>query len=338
MYQCRVPIYLQFELTHRCNHRCVFCYNELSHETTDNLSTNFVRKILASLNSSGVRSINFNGGEPLCRTDFTDIVAYATSLRFQLHVNTNATLIDDEMGRFFSKHFSSVCTSLYSSDEKCFDRLSMAPGAFQRTLKGIQTLLDNDIYVAVNIMLCRDNVTELEGILSLAKEMELKTIHLTRYIPIAGGEDRLLVDDRDFFDALRSLARFQKENRCFERISLPQPVPPYSLPWDLQPLVAEWNVPCTLGLCTARITPSGRLTPCALVSEPDLGDLTRFSLDELWSRFDGVNFCKNHHWSATCRSCRMLPRCGGGCKGYNDGIEKSPTCRFVRSSEEERMS
>src|SRR5665647_1783306 len=89
------PFYVQFELTFACNHRCFFCYNEIGGKTAGELSFDEITKILDQLQSAGVYSINFNGGEPLLRADFFEIARYAYGLGFDLHLNSNGTLIGE---------------------------------------------------------------------------------------------------------------------------------------------------------------------------------------------------------------------------------------------------
>ena len=89
----KAPLYVQFELTERCNNKCYFCYNPLGRISGEELTTQEIFNILSQLREAGVFRINFNGGEPLMRTDFLQIAEYAYSLGFELHMNPNSTLV-----------------------------------------------------------------------------------------------------------------------------------------------------------------------------------------------------------------------------------------------------
>ena len=239
-----------------------------------------------------------------------------------LHINTNANLVGDTEAKYISKFFESICTSILSLNEGVHDLLSGRNGAFQDTIKGIENLQKHGVYVATNIMLCKKNADDIIQTLQFLENYSIKTILITRLIPSDENFEELHISDEQFFNVISEIKNYQENYQAFARISFPQPIPPCNSANSLSCIVAKWNIPCTIGLCTARISPYGLMTPCTLVEEPILGDLKQDDLYMTWKKFEGETFFKNYHLKSQCLECNYLIQCGGGCKGYNDAIQK----------------
>ncbi len=325
MFQCVSPLNLQFELTYKCNNRCVFCYND-SYDFSDcpprnEISTENAKRVIQNAKDSGVMSLNFNGGEPLCRTDFFEIATYAKECGLDIHLNTNASLVTEEKAKKISELFPSICTTILSGDERIHDALSGRSGAFFDAVRGIKLLQKHSVYVAVNLMLCGKNFENIELAFDLLRTLNVRTLLVTRYVPNSPNETDLPISDNDFFCAIRVLNDYQNKYECFDRIALPQPIKLCTVPADIFQVIYEWNIPCNIGLCTASVNAYGDVTPCNLIKEPILGSAITASLTDIWSSFDGESYCKTHHLMEQCLGCDSIEVCGGGCKGYNSALE-----------------
>lgn len=321
MFKSSSPLNVQFEITYRCNNRCIFCYNGCDSRSICPVSTEGAKRILHNLVANGVLGVNFNGGEPLIRDDFFELAAYAKDLGLDIHLNTNATLVCDEVvAKKIATLFPAVCTSVLSFAPLLHDRLCGREGAFRETIEGIQRLQAEGVYVAVNMMLCKENAADLLDTLELLRTLSVQTVLVTRFVSCGGSDRTLHMEDDLFFEKLRLLSGFQSTHACFARISLPQPIPLCQVPVDLIEDVRRWNIPCNIGLCTASVSCTGELTPCNLVKEPVLGNLLTDDFSTLWASFDGKAFCEEQHLLSACLSCGDIASCGGGCKGYNDGM------------------
>lgn len=320
--RCRIPLSVQFEITYDCNNHCVFCYNSDSLKEKRELDTREVISIIKDVASCGVLSVNFNGGEPLRRVDYFDIVAEAARVGLDIHMNTNASLIDVFTARLIAKYFQSVCATILSGRHEIHDQLSGRSGAFNDALAGIMNLQKQSVYVAANVMLSKVNLPDLNETFRLMKDCGIRSVLVTRYVPCGIYDDGLRVSDQEFLDAVSLLYKYNDSYGCFDRIAFPQPFKLCHVSGELQKKIIESNIACNIGLCTASISPNGDLTPCNLVKEPVLGNLRKTSFGKLWSEFDGVEFCENKHLEERCMSCPEIINCGGGCKGYNDAMRK----------------
>jgi len=321
-FKCSSPISLQFELTYICNNYCIFCYNDSFDINQVTMDTTTVKKVIDDAHQAGVMSLNFNGGEPLMRRDFFEIAKYAKNKGFDIHLNTNANLIDEKRAKEIAKLFPSICTTILSHDQNVHDYLSGRNGAFSDALKGIHNLQQENVYVAVNVVVNKVNIDDIYNTFIFLQEHSIKTLLLTRYIPCGELCDSLNISDSQFIGVLRVLNKFQEKNVYFDRIALPQPFKLCKLESDLKEIVMQWNIPCNIGICVATINPDGKLTPCNLVKEPVLGDLKEKTLKEIWASFDLNNMCENYHLNEQCLGCDLISKCGGGCLGYLNSLKK----------------
>jgi len=94
----RFPWSCQWELTCRCNLRCVMCYTDCFNrpdKIQDELPTNEIIRIMDELAEAGCLELCLTGGEPLARQDFFEIYAHAKQKGFLVTIFTNGTLITD---------------------------------------------------------------------------------------------------------------------------------------------------------------------------------------------------------------------------------------------------
>jgi len=126
----KLPISVQFDLTYRCNERCVHCY--LDHDDHGELSTHEVEDVLDQLAAAGTLFLIFSGGELLLRTDFFELLEYARALRFDVKLKTNALLIREaEATRIRDLGVRQVQVSIYSHRAEIHDAITKVPGSLE---------------------------------------------------------------------------------------------------------------------------------------------------------------------------------------------------------------
>src|SRR6266568_6757188 len=86
-----IPLNVQWDLTYRCNERCVHCY--LDHDDHGEMTTAEIKGVLDQLEEAGVFFLTFSGGEVFMRRDFFDLLEHARRLLFNVKIKTNAVII-----------------------------------------------------------------------------------------------------------------------------------------------------------------------------------------------------------------------------------------------------
>ena len=77
-----VPMSVHFDITYRCNERCVHCY--LDHDDHGEMTTAEIKRVLEELADAGTFFLTFSGGEVLMRRDFFELLEYARRLMFNV--------------------------------------------------------------------------------------------------------------------------------------------------------------------------------------------------------------------------------------------------------------
>ncbi|NGZ94760.1 MAG: hypothetical protein CV089_01275 [Nitrospira sp. WS110] len=145
----RFPYSCQWEVTCRCNLRCVMCYTDCFNRPVairQELSTAEILRIMDELAKAGTLELCLTGGEPLARPDFFNLYEYAISCGFLVTVFSNGTLITEaHADRFAALRPHRIEISLHGVTRETFERITMAQGSYDRCLEAIRLLLDRQI-------------------------------------------------------------------------------------------------------------------------------------------------------------------------------------------------
>lgn len=313
------PFYVQFELTEACNNKCYFCYNPLGKIAGNEMTTEKIKEILKQLSDVGVFRINFNGGEPLTRVDFKEIVQYAADLGFELHMNTNSTLVTYDVAKFVSRHMKSICTSILHSQKAIHDKMTGRVGAYDDMVRGIEIWRNNGVKVEVNVCTSADNYSDIYNIGKLASKLDCYALCSTRYILNSPDNVGHLLNADQTVELIEMLLKVKEDFPNISDVSLPGPVPYCEIPAEYHEKLRLLNIPCQYAYGLARISPTGKVTPCT-ISNDEIGDLNEKSFTEIWNCEGWKKYEQLCHIPQACRSCEDLNRCKGGCVVYDESI------------------
>jgi MoaA/NifB/PqqE/SkfB family radical SAM enzyme len=182
------PIQATVELTYRCNLRCGHCF--VDREETDELTLEEWQDIFPQLREAGIIFLCFTGGEVLLRPDFLDLAFQARRDGFIVGLLTNCTLITPDIARAIAemKPFL-VATSLYGAKAATHESVTMVPGSFEHTLRGIQLLVDAGLVPTVHIAIMKNNLVELPQIVELVEGQGAKAAVSFGMVPSKTGSE-----------------------------------------------------------------------------------------------------------------------------------------------------
>ena len=170
-----IPASATFELTSGCNFNCKMCYihkrandcGALAHE----LDTKTWLALAKDCCEAGMLNLLLTGGEPLLRPDFKEIYSACRKLGMQVSVNSNATLIDEEMVRFFAADPPSrINITLYGASAETYGALCGDPGAYERVVRAILALKGAGVLVKLNFSNTPYNRCDAEKVYAFARE------------------------------------------------------------------------------------------------------------------------------------------------------------------------
>jgi AdoMet-dependent heme synthase len=189
MMNTSVPRLIFWELTKRCNLRCVHCRAEADESVFEGeLSTDRVKGVLGDIASFAKPIMVLTGGEPLYRGDLFEIARHATGLSLPVALATNGTMIGAEIAREIrDAGIRRVSISIDGAGAPSHDGFRGIPGSFDKAIAGSQHLRAAGVEFQFNTTVTRRNVDEIEGVLRLAEDMGAKALHLFMLVPVGCG-------------------------------------------------------------------------------------------------------------------------------------------------------
>src|SRR5438093_8084916 len=145
----RFPLSGQWEITCRCNLRCIMCYTDCFNSPEmiqQELNLPEIVRIMDEIQEAGCLELCLTGGEPLARRDFLDIYTYAKQIGFLVTVFTNGTLITPKIADYWVQYPPAMIEiSFHGLTEQSFDQITQGPGSYARCLEGIGLIRERNL-------------------------------------------------------------------------------------------------------------------------------------------------------------------------------------------------
>lgn len=163
-----------WNITRRCNLKCVHCYANAKNIPFDNeLSFKEGKDLIDDLADFGVPVILFSGGEPLIRKDLPELAAYAVKRGMRAVISTNGTLITSQTARVLKEIGLSYVGISLDGMEEINDRFRGVKGSFRSALEGIENCKKAGIKVGLRFTINKSNTGEIPEIFKLLEEMDI---------------------------------------------------------------------------------------------------------------------------------------------------------------------
>lgn len=307
-----------FELTPRCNFDCKMCYVHLTKgqqsERGKELTTDQWLSIADDAVRSGLVILLITGGEPLIRPDFKEIFRSINGMGLVTAVNTNGSLIDDDMISFFKCYTPHrINISLYGASPETYERLCGNADGYYKTIRAIKKLDENNIPVKINLSVTPYNADDVDDIFAIGDEMG-KHIKAAAYMfppmrrshDLIGYGDRLSPEDAAKMKVHIQSCRSSQEsffNLCKSIISGVRVIDEDAECLDVPAMESESpteHIRCRAGSSTYWISWDGRMLPCGMMETPSASVL-ELGFDEAWKRV--VEGTKRIFVPAKCTAC-----------------------------------
>ena len=185
------PRLVFWELTKRCNLKCVHCRADADDEIfKGELDTDNVKRIIDDIASFAKPILVLTGGEPLYRDDIFTIADYANNKGFRLALATNGTLVTKAIAsKIKDSGIQRVSISIDGKDAHSHDAFRGIDGSFKKALNGAAFLKEAGVEFQFNTTITKRNVEDLEDIIRLAETTGAKALHIFMLVPIGCGAD-----------------------------------------------------------------------------------------------------------------------------------------------------
>lgn len=307
----KAPLYVAWEITHRCNAQCVHCYSDSSPQAdcSADLSTEEALGLIDELAAAGLLVLAFSGGEPMLRRDWSALVERAVSRSLAVNIGTNGSRVTPETADELKRlKVTSVTVSLDSHRPAAHDEFRRLPGLFEHAVRAVRLLAEREVRVVVGFTPTRLNWRDGSGVIDLAYRLGANAVNLSEYVPAGRGTIGLALPP----DQLRALlqdwiglrAEYQDRMAIIWHDCRVGMLVPESEKRDY--------VGCGAGRFVARILPDGTVTPCVFLPTA-IGNVRNERFRVMWSRADLLACFRERtgHITGNCGECEHLLTCGG---------------------------
>lgn len=326
------PYTLIAELTYRCPLQCLYCSNPVDYfRRTNEIDTPTWLRVFREAEALGVVQLHLTGGEPLLRDDLELLIQGAAELQLYTNLITSGVpLTWARVAGWKASGLNSVQLSIQSVQPADSDRIA-GVSVFNQKLKVAGWVKSVGLPLTLNIVLHRDNIAQVEDMISLAAHLCADRLELanTQYLGWALHNRAALLPTREQVERARTLVS-QARHRLRGKMEIVFVTPDY---------YSEFPKACMdgWGRRFLVVTPEGAALPChAAHSLPGVQfeNVQTTHLADIWYDSRGFNEFRGEDWLPDpCRSCNRRQIDFGGCRCqafYLTGQARAtdPACRL----------
>jgi len=181
----RVPVYVQYAVTKKCNLNCAICNSNLSRDDETDLPLSEIKRLAIILKNIQVSNLVLTGGEPFIRKDIIEIAKIFKTSGLEVRFQTNGFLITPELIIELRKlDTSGITISLDSLDPEIQDRLTNFKNSHEKIFKALSLMTQYSSQTknisAINTVVSKLNIEELPTLAKFASRLGL----FISFIPI----------------------------------------------------------------------------------------------------------------------------------------------------------
>lgn len=204
----RVPLFVSWNITFRCNLRCMYC--AACDAPHDELGTGEVLAGLDALWRLGTRWITFGGGEPLVRQDIDEILRYSKKKGFQTYLSTNGWLLKNHLD-VLRDCVDHVNLSLDGGRE-VHDRVR-GEGSHEKALEALELCKTAGIHASLQCVLNRYNLDDVDTAIDTAKRRGVSIMFqpATKWLSTSTKENPIAPETGPYRQAIAHIMRLKKQ-------------------------------------------------------------------------------------------------------------------------------
>ncbi len=254
------PFEIQAYVTTKCNQKCVFCI--CPYVKKESLTTEQWKDIIHRLGSLGTLRFKIQGGEPTLRKDFRELSKESQASGMITAAVSNGIMLVKRPELL--DYLDELVISLDSPREPVNDSIR-GEGAYRKAVKAIDLALERGIRTFVNMVLIRDNKSDIEDMLEFC---ERKGVLLNVQPAMF---DRKYFADKDHKIALSNdeiqkihlrLAELKRQGKGFIFSAWVYQKAANWTNYDKYTIQSKGNSSCVAGKSYFHIEPDGDVHPC----------------------------------------------------------------------------
>jgi radical SAM protein with 4Fe4S-binding SPASM domain len=319
-----------WEITLRCNSKCIHCGSDAGSSRSDELSPAEALILVKQIRESGYKGVALMGGEPLLREDWLEIGKEIKNQKMQLSIITNGIVLKRYLKDIRNIKTDCVTLSLDGGTAKTHDYLRGSKGSFNNTINLLMLLKEHQIPVSIITTVNKLNLKELDMIKNIIIDRKIAW-QIQIAIPI-GRFPRELVLSREEFYALALFIEVNYRRYKYSRLPL---IGAHCFGYFSRYIhhlaLSPW-IGCQAGFSTLGIQSNGNIKGCLTLPDDYIeGNIRDESLKDILIRLRKRKSVPRGY----CQSCDVFKECKGGCLGTSLALEsfENPYClRAIENS------
>jgi pyrroloquinoline quinone biosynthesis protein E len=296
------PLALIAEVTHRCPLHCVYCSNPMQLAAAKaELSTEEWTSVLRQAGKLGMLHAHFTGGEPLARSDLTELISAARAAGLYTNLITSGIGLNEQrLQALVDAGLDHIQISFQDSREEAANWIAGAKAhahkiELSRAIR--EQVGRKKLAFTVNLVVHRQNLDHLEEMIAFIERLNPERVeiaHAQYYGWALANRAALLPTRAQLAKAVAIVA--EAEKRFAGRIRIDSVVPDYYAKYP-KACMGGW------GRRLMLINPAGKVLPCHAAEV-----LPSLSFDNVREK------TLEWIWQEPCRSCDRRSEDFGGCR------------------------
>ncbi len=334
-----------WNMTQRCNLKCVHCYARSEDISYDNeLNRDQALAMMDDLADFGVPVLLFSGGEPLVHPRLVEYAQYAVSKGMRAVISTNGTLITKEKAKILKDIGLSYVGISLDGLEPTHDLFRGVPGSFKRAMAAIEHCQAAGIKVGLRFTINKRNVQDIPGIFDLLEEKNIPRACFYHLVYSGRGseiakEDLTHEETRQVLDLIMDRTKdLHDRNKPKEILTVDNHA---DGPYLYQRLfkedpqraaevleLLEMNEGNNSGRGIGCISWDGEVYPDQFWREKSLGNIKDRPFSQIWTDESNEFLMKmkekKKHVKGRCATCRWLDICAGNFRARAESVANDP--------------
>jgi pyrroloquinoline quinone biosynthesis protein E len=321
------------ELTHRCPLHCVYCSNPLEMQRRANeMSTDDWSSIFTQAGQMGALQLHLTGGEPLARTDLTELVRAGREAKLYINMITSGLgLSEERLNALLEAGLDHIQLSFQDVEEGPANEIA-GTRSHAHKLRIAEMIRRRRVGFTMNMVVHRRNLDRLEEMISFAEQSGVQKLEIAnvQYYGWAFKNREALLPTRAQLEHSIQIIETAGE-RLKGRLRIDFVLPDY---------YAKYPKPCMNGWGHQQmlIDPAGFVLPChaaQVIPGLEFSNAREQPLRWIWEESPAFNRFRGEDWMPEpCAGCDRRGRDFGGCRCQafllaGDAAATDPVCHLA---------
>lgn len=337
MYKKKTLHNVVWEITLKCNARCLHCGSSAGEARENELTTEEALSICDQLAEIGCKDVNLIGGELFLRPDWQEIIKRLTEKNVGVSIITNGiALTEDKIDFLAGTGLKTLGISIDGGISETHDHIRQVQGLFNKIFNTMEYVERAGIRAVAITTLNKLNISELAQLRERLINSPFKAWQIQLAAPIGRMKNDLFLDWFEYYISglffAQSRITVPKEQlaiTCLHDFGYYSKVIPQHTSYT------KWTG-CSAGKGVLGIRSDGKVQGCLSIYQDEFteGDLRKQSLKEIWN---SRKLCRwnnriNRYLSLKgfCKKCEYGLVCLGGCSdiaySLTGKVGENPQC------------